>query len=160
MSIPIYVVDAFTSEPFKGNPAGVCLLPEPRDAAWMQNVAAEMKHAETAFLVKREDGYDLRWFTPAVEVKLCGHATLASAHALWQQGHAPKDSILRFFTVSGELRATRDGEWIVLDFPARPPVPTTAPSALLDALGVKPLYVGKSEYDFLVLVENEDQVRQ
>src|SRR5438093_13004494 len=87
MSIPVYTVDAFTDRPFAGNPAGVCLLESPRDAAWMQSIAREMNLSETAFLVPHAgDGFDLRWFTPAAEVKLCGHATLASAHTLWESG--------------------------------------------------------------------------
>src|SRR5678810_963324 len=98
MRIPLYQVDAFTAEPFAGNPAAVCILPEPRDAAWMQNVAREMNLAETAFLVRQADGFDLRWFTPAVEVDLCGHATLASAHALWEEGYVKPPQKVRFFT--------------------------------------------------------------
>jgi PhzF family phenazine biosynthesis protein len=160
MSIPIYVVDAFTAEPFKGNPAGVCLLPEAHDVDWMQNVAKEMKHAETAFLVKRSDGWDLRWFTPAVEVNLCGHATLASAHILYQQGHAAKSDQLRFFTRSGELNAECSGDWITLNFPTQPAEPVSPPSALLEGLKLSPLYVGRDADDYLVLLENEKAVRE
>ena len=119
MGIPISQVDAFTDRPFSGNPAAVCLLPEARDAAWMQNVAAEMNLSETAFLVRKNGGYDLRWFTPKLEVDLCGHATLASAHVLWQQGKATSNEI-RFSTRSGILTAlNRQGE-IELDFPLEP----------------------------------------
>ena len=106
MPLTITQVDAFTSEPFGGNPAAVCLLPAPADAVWMQKVAGEMNLSETAFLVRREaDGFDLRWFTPAVEVDLCGHATLASAHVLWEEGHLPPDAPAVFHTRSGRLSA-------------------------------------------------------
>ena len=107
-------------EPFSGNPAAVVVLPVSADAGWMQRVAAEMNLSETAFLVPQADGFDLRWFTPAVEVDLCGHATLASAHALWQAGYLPLDAQARFHTKSGLLTATRVGEWIELDFPGGP----------------------------------------
>src|SRR4029453_3308023 len=109
------------SEPFAGNPAAVCVLPEPRDARWMQHVAREMNLAETAFLQRRADGYDLRWFTPAVEVDLCGHATLASAHVLWETGQLAPTEPARFHTRSGVLTATRRDDWIDLDFPVTPP---------------------------------------
>jgi PhzF family phenazine biosynthesis protein len=137
-SVPLHQVDAFTSEPFRGNPAAVCLLDGPREPAWMQSVAAEMNLAETAFLWREGDGHRLRWFTPAVEVPLCGHATLASAHVLWSVGAAPPDAEIAFETLSGRLTAARDGEWIRLDFPALPPraEPCAPPPRLLDALGV------------------------
>jgi len=118
MPVPMYVVDAFTSRPFSGNPAGVCLLTEPADMDWMQSVAAEMKHAETAFLVPREDGLALRWFTPTTEVDLCGHATLASAHILWEIGYLGEEEEAVFHTKSGVLTCTRHGYGIQMDFPA------------------------------------------
>ena len=96
MGVAIFQVDAFTDRPFAGNPAAVCILPEPRDAGWTQSVAAEMNLAETAFLWRREDGFALRWFTPTVEVPLCGHATLASAHLLWEEGRVPPGDPIRF----------------------------------------------------------------
>jgi PhzF family phenazine biosynthesis protein len=117
-------IDAFTSVPFKGNPAGVCILPEPAEDGWMQAVAAEMNVAETAFLWPLDDGFSLRWFTPTVEVDLCGHATLASAHALWESGALDRDNQAVFATRSGRLTADRDGVWIVLDFPAEGPEET------------------------------------
>ena len=121
MEIPILQIDAFTSEPFKGNPAAVCLLDEPRSAEWMQNVAAEMNLSETAFVVPRaEGGFDLRWFTPAIEISLCGHATLASAHALWETRRLAVADEARFHTLSGWLSARRSGSRIEMDFPARP----------------------------------------
>src|SRR3954470_22789753 len=121
MPVDIVTVDAFTDRPFAGNPAAVCLLESYDDDAWMQAVAREMNLSETAFVVRRDDGdWDLRWFTPTVEVDLCGHATLASAHVLWQDGHVATDAAIRFHTRSGVLGAEADGDWIELDFPAAP----------------------------------------
>jgi predicted PhzF superfamily epimerase YddE/YHI9 len=121
MGQPVVTVDAFTDRPFAGNPAAVCVLPGPADEGWMQNVAREMNYSETAFLVEGDDGWDLRWFSPTVEVDLCGHATLASAHLLWQDGHAPAGEPIRFHTRSGVLEARSENEWIALDFPAATP---------------------------------------
>lgn len=159
MTVPIFQVDAFTDRPFAGNPAAVCILPEPASAAWMQNVATEMNLSETAFLHQQADGFSLRWFTPAVEVDLCGHATLASAHILWEAGHLPADEPARFHTHSGLLTAQRRGDWIELDFPALPPEPSTPPEGLADALGVTPQYVGKTGFAYLVEVDAEATVR-
>jgi PhzF family phenazine biosynthesis protein len=159
MSLPIVQIDAFASRPFEGNPAAVCILPAARDAAWMQDVAREMNLAETAFLVRGESGYDLRWFTPAIEVDLCGHATLASAHALWEGGHLAKDETARFQTRSGLLTARKIDDWIELNFPATPASETPAPEGLAAALGVEPLLVGQSRFDFLVEVGSEAIVR-
>jgi PhzF family phenazine biosynthesis protein len=161
MGVVIFQVDAFTGEPFKGNPAGVCLLKAPAEAAWMQNVAAEMNLAETAFPLPEGDGFRLRWFTPKVEVKLCGHATLATAHVLWQEGILAANEEARFKTLSGLLTARRDGEWIELNFPARP-IQGGIPDwidGLVGALGVKPSYVGMSAEDVLVEVADEAAVR-
>src|ERR1051325_4991374 len=127
MTIPLFHVDAFTDHPFAGNPAAVCLLPAWREDRWLQAVAGEMNLSETAFLVKNADGFDLRWFTPRIEVDLCGHATLASAHILWQQRVAPGDTI-RFSTKSGILTANRHGDEIELDFPLVPEEPAKAPA--------------------------------
>jgi PhzF family phenazine biosynthesis protein len=138
----IVQVDAFTDRPFHGNPAAVCLLDAPRDAAWMQAVAGEMNLAETAFLWPENGAFRLRWFTPAVEVDLCGHATLASAHVLWQEGHLAPDAEARFDTRSGRLTARRAGDWIEMDFPAEPADPDPAPPGLLDALGVTAVWTG------------------
>jgi len=153
MSLTIVQVDAFTSSAFGGNPAAVCVLPEAREAAWMQNVAMEMNLSETAFLVKWGDGFDLRWFTPSVEVDLCGHATLASAHALWENGHIAADEQARFHTRSGLLTADRKGEWIELDFPAKVETAAVPPPGLLESLGVPVKYVGRNQFDYLVEVE-------
>jgi len=161
MAIPIFQVDAFAEEPFKGNPAGVCLLPAPADAAWMQNVAAEMNVAETAFPLPEGDGFRLRWFTPKVEVKLCGHATLATAHILWETGILGSDREARFQTLSGLLTARRDGALIELDFPARPPLPKPPEwaDAVVGALGIKPVYIGMSAEDVLFEAADEEEVR-
>ncbi|HZS78716.1 MAG TPA: PhzF family phenazine biosynthesis protein [Ktedonobacteraceae bacterium] len=159
MSQPIYQVDSFTNRPFAGNPAGVCILAQPREDAWMQNVACEMNLSETAFLLQQEDGYNLRWFTPAVEVDLCGHATLASAHILWETGTLPPDQQARFYTRSGLLTADRRGEWIEMDFPAKPEEPADAPDEVLEALSVPAKYIGRSQFDLLVELDSEDVVR-
>lgn len=153
-------VDAFTREMFKGNPAAVCLLRKPVDKSWMQDVAAEMNLSETSFLLRRSSrAFGLRWFTPKVEVDLCGHATLASAHVLWEDGLAPPDAVLLFETRSGVLRAVRHADWIELDFPAEPPQPAEPPSELVAALGVKPRYVGRNRFDYLLEVDSEADVR-
>jgi PhzF family phenazine biosynthesis protein len=159
MGLKIVQVDAFTEKPFAGNPAVVCILPEPRDETWMQNIAREMNLSETAFLVGREDGFELRWFTPAVEVDLCGHATLASAHVLWEEGHIRSNEPARFHTKSGLLTAGRDGNWIELDFPAILQDEEEAPTGLLEALGVEPDFVGRGGDEYLVEVKSEDIVR-
>jgi len=155
----IVQVDAFTDRAFSGNPAAVCVLPGPRDEAWMQAVAREMNLSETAFLHPEADGYRLRWFTPSVEVDLCGHATLASAHVLWQDGHLAPGDIARFHTRSGTLTARRDGDWIELEFPALPASPIDPPPELGRALGVEPRYVGRSRFDLLVELDDEAAVR-
>lgn len=153
-------VDAFADKPFAGNPAAVCILPTPRDEQWMQNVAREMNLSETAFLVKQQDGYDLRWFTPAVEVELCGHATLASAHVLWEEGHLKTHEAAHFHTKSGLLTAKRVGDWMDLDFPSTPEEPAEAPPQLLQALKVSPRYVGKNRFDYLLEAESDRIVRE
>lgn len=159
MGLAIVQVDAFTDTPFAGNPAAVCVLPAAREERWMQQVAREMNLSETAFLLRRADGFDLRWFTPVVEVDLCGHATLASAHVLWEEGHLEAGKIARFHTRSGLLTAERHGAWIELNFPALPEEQMTPPAELARALGVTPVYVGKNQSGFLVQVASEEQVR-
>lgn len=159
MGIPIIQADAFTDRPFGGNPAAVCLLPEPREASWMQDVAREMNLSETAFLHPEADGYRLRWFTPAVEVDLCGHATLASAHVLWEAGRLRPDQPARFATRSGPLTAWRQGEWIEMDFPAKPPEPAAAPPGLAAALGITPRAVARNQFDYLVEVDSEEVLK-
>lgn len=160
MSQKIYQVDAFTGQPFSGNPAGVCILDGPAEETWMQNVAAEMNLAETAFLYPVEDGYNLRWFTPAVEVDLCGHATLASAFVLYETGLLGKNERATFFTKSGTLTADKLDDKIELDFPATPASPVQPDPRLTAALGVTALWIGRNEYDYLVQVENEKVIPQ
>jgi PhzF family phenazine biosynthesis protein len=152
---PITVVDAFTSVPFAGNPAAVCVLKQERSAAWMQSVAKEMNLSETAFLLSEgENVYRLRWFTPKVEVKLCGHATLASAHVLWEEGQAPAS--LHFETLSGRLTAEqREEGWIALNFPSQPVTESVCPPELCQGLGVEPVSVAKYDSGFLVEVANK-----
>jgi PhzF family phenazine biosynthesis protein len=159
MAQHIYQVDAFTDRPFAGNPAGVCVLDGSADEAWMQDVAREMNLSETAFLYREGDGYRLRWFTPAVEVDLCGHATLASAHVLWESGYLWTSEPALFQTRSGLLTAEKRGDWIEMDFPATPPAAAEAPAGLIEALGVTPLYVGRTKFDYLIEVAGEQEVR-
>lgn len=160
MPIRIVQVDAFTNRPFAGNPAAVCVLQEARPEQWMRDVAAEMNLSETAFLVPQNGGYNLRWLTPAVEVDLCGHATVASAHVLWQDGHLPEGQQARFHTRSGLLTADRRGEWIELDFPVKLAVAAEPPPDLLPALGVvQPGFVGKNAFDYMVEVDTEEMLR-
>ncbi len=159
MGLTIFQVDAFTDKPFAGNPAGVCVLPGPADESWMQAVACEMNLSETAFLYPEEHGFRLRWFTPAVEVDLCGHATLASAHILWEAGYLPAGEQARFYTRSGLLTADlQEGGWIELDFPATPEKPAEAPPYLIEALGVPARYIGKNVFDYLVEVDAQELV--
>jgi PhzF family phenazine biosynthesis protein len=161
MSVRIVQVDAFTNRPFAGNPAAVCVLPEPRPDQWLRDVAREMNLSETAFLTPQDGGYNLRWLTPAVEVDLCGHATVASAHVLWQDGHLPEGRQARFHTRSGLLTADRRGEWIELDFPAKIAEPAEAPPELLRSLGVeRAKFVGRNAFDYLVEVDSEDTLRK
>ena len=162
LDLDLYQVDAFAERPFAGNPAAVCLLEQPGDARWMQDVAREMNLSETAFLEPAGDGFHLRWFTPAVEVELCGHATLASAHVLWESGRLDPSATARFHTLSGLLTAQRQGEWIELDFPAKPVDEVSPPEGLIAALGADPpapLFIGKSRFDYLVELPSEGAVR-
>jgi PhzF family phenazine biosynthesis protein len=152
-------VDAFATGPFSGNPAAVLVLDEPAPDPWMQDVAGEMNLSETAFVVPRADGYDLRWFTPAAEVDLCGHATLASAHVLWEDGHLAAESEARFHTRSGLLTAHRDGDWIEMDFPAEPATTAEPPVGLVDSLGIEPVWCGQNRMDWLVEVADAEAVR-
>lgn len=160
MSIPVFQVDAFTGIPFKGNPAGVCLLDEDMPDRWMQCVAMEMNLSETAFLLPEGEGHRLRWFTPLVEVDLCGHATLASAHVLAETGQLQPGGTAHFFTRSGLLTARLIGEGMIeLNFPIKPLQAAPAPAGLLEALGVQPVFIGKNVFDYLVEVASETEVR-
>jgi PhzF family phenazine biosynthesis protein len=160
MSLKIYQVDAFADRPFSGNPAAVCLLPEAAEESWLQAVASEMNLSETAFLLKQQDGYNLRWFTPKVEVDLCGHATLASAHVLWETGLLEKSQPARFHSRSGLLTAQKQGDLIEMNFPATLPSPADAPENLLSALSATPKYIGKSRFDYLLELASEAAVRE
>ena len=158
MSLAFDQVDAFTGEPFAGNPAAVVIVPESPDASWMQEVAAEMNLSATAFVLPRGGGeYGLRWFTPAIEVALCGHATLASAAALWRRGAG--EPTLVFHTRSGPLRCWRREEWIEMDFPATPLTPCEPVARAAEALGVEPRWFGRSRFDLVVEVADETAVR-
>jgi predicted PhzF superfamily epimerase YddE/YHI9 len=158
--LPLFHVDAFTERLFSGNPAAVCILDADREEAWFQAVAAEMNLSETAFLRRDGKGWRLRWFTPTVEMDLCGHATLASAHVLWEEGHAAPGDVLSFDTRSGELKAVKRGEDIELDFPAEPAWPVDPPVGLLEALGVAaPRAVAANRMDYLVALDTEGLVR-
>ncbi len=172
MPHPLIQVDAFTAEPYAGNPAAICLLEKPADEKWMQSVAREMNLSETAYLVPEQENvrgpraaeplgasFGLRWFTPAAEVDLCGHATLASAHVLWEEGKLAPEAPARFHTKSGLLTCTRKGEWIEMDFPAAPVEGADPPGALVEALGITPKYVGKTPFDFFVEAPSEEIVR-
>ncbi len=159
MAQEIIQVDAFATRAFAGNPAGVCIMDAAREDAWMQAVAREMNLSETAFLVRDGDGYRLRWFTPAVEVALCGHATLASAHVLWESGRLDGAATARFHTRSGLLTAKRIDGVIEMDFPAVTPEPAEAPAGLLDALGVPAVAVLRNRFDYLVEVASAEDVR-
>jgi PhzF family phenazine biosynthesis protein len=163
--LPLLQIDAFTRDAFGGNPAAVVVLDGPRDAAWLQAVAGEMNLSETAFLLRRADSrFDLRWFTPAVEVTLCGHATLASAHALWSTGRTHAGAPIVFETLSGALTARPGPEGaITIDLPLRPIAPATLPAGIAEALGIEPLTVraarkGPGDTDYLVEVADERMV--
>lgn len=160
MEITIETVDAFTDRPFSGNPAAVCLLDTPRPDEWMQSVAAEINLSETAFLLPENDGFRLRWFTPLAEVELCGHATLASAHILFQKGLSGSNTSISFYTLSGKLIATLDRGNILMDFPSEPVSSVAAMPELAAALGVSPTFTGKNRMDYLVEVEHEEMVRK
>jgi PhzF family phenazine biosynthesis protein len=159
MNLAIVQVDAFTNTAFSGNPAAVCVLPRACAERWMQDVAREMNLSETAFLVRQGEAYHLRWFTPVVEVDLCGHATLASAHVLWEHGYADPAAEIQFHTRSGLLSARRDGRWIEMDFPAEPEREVHGAPELAAALGATPRYVGQNRFDYLVELASEDIVR-
>lgn len=158
LGTPLFQVDAFADRPFTGNPAAVCLLETATEPEWMQSVALEMNLSETAFLVPRDDDYDLRWFTPVTEVDLCGHATLASAHVLWETERLKSDEMAHFHTRSGLLTATQVGDLIELDFPATPPEPIEPPEGLADLLGSVPRYVGRTPFDLLLELTDEEEL--
>ncbi|MEL6260061.1 MAG: PhzF family phenazine biosynthesis protein [Cyanobacteria bacterium J06626_6] len=161
MELTLIQVDAFSNRPFQGNPAAVCVTDTPLEENLMQAIAQEMNLSETAFLVPIEGGYHLRWFTPAAEVDLCGHATLASAHVLWQEGYLSADATAKFSTKSGWLSAKQDGDWIAMDFPSQP---VTANQYIMPQL-VKALCchsniraVSKNDTNYLVELQSESAI--
>jgi PhzF family phenazine biosynthesis protein len=158
MSLPYFHVDAFTGRMFAGNPAGVCMLADWLPTETMQRIAAEHNLAETAFFVQRESAYELRWFTPAVEVDLCGHATLASAHVLFEHFRL-SESVVHFQTRSGLLAVHRDDDRLTLDFPAWPPNECRPPTELIEGLGAAPTFAGKSR-DYVAIFDSEDEIRR
>ncbi len=163
MSLPLCIVDAFTTEVFRGNPAAVCFLDAPRPDAWMQKVAIEMNLSETAFVLPQGEDYSLRWFTPGVEVPLCGHATLATAHVLWEGGRLRRDQAARFHTKSGLLTARLAGPGIEMDFPSLPVEQSPLFGDAQKALGVTPYIAARTpearEMNFLIELESEQAVR-
>ncbi|MBW4482344.1 MAG: PhzF family phenazine biosynthesis protein [Tildeniella torsiva UHER 1998/13D] len=159
MTISLTQVDAFTDAAFGGNPAAVCALPEAPPDRWMQQVAQEMNLSETAFFYPEADGYRLRWFTPTVEVDLCGHATLATCHVLWSEGHLSNEQPATFHTRSGVLTARRLGDWIELNFPANPSHPIAEPDGLANALGTTPKAIVENSLGYLVELESAAAVR-
>lgn len=169
MGFKVFHVDAFSHAPFSGNPAAVCVLTEPRSYIWMQRVAEEMNLSETAFLIRPTaeepeaaefaNSYHLRWFTPTVEVELCGHATLASAHMLWEQGYLQPNEDAHFWTQSGWLHAAKREGWIEMNFPLEPEHETNIPKDLLRALDLPITYVGQNRFDYLVEVDCETSLR-
>lgn len=155
----MYMVDAFTNKRFSGNPAAVCFLEVALPDFRLAQIAAEMNLSETAFVLAGKEGLELRWFTPKAEVDLCGHATLAAAHALWESGRLPSTEKAEFMTKSGLLTVARDGDWYVMDFPSESPASVSAPKELIEALGLIPRYVGRNRMDYVVEVEDEETVR-
>ena len=160
MSIKIFQVDAFTSEPFKGNPAAVCILEKNVSDEWLQGVATEMNLSETAFITATEERnkYKLRWFTPKVEVDLCGHATLATAHVLYQNNYVSSSETIFFETKSGILKTLKNENYIQLDFPETPVSDNELPKGIENIIGAKVMYSGKSIFDYFLLLEDEAQL--
>jgi PhzF family phenazine biosynthesis protein len=164
MTTRITQVDAFTAQPFRGNPAAICIFSAPPDDAWMREVAREMNLSETAFLHPEADGYRLRWLTPSVEVDLCGHATLAAAHVLWEEGHLAPECPARFYTRSGLLTCVRrpsstGSHWIEMNFPVKLAAAAEAPPQLAAALGAELLFTGRNQFDYLAEVASEEVLR-
>jgi PhzF family phenazine biosynthesis protein len=160
MRIPIYQIDAFTNEPFKGNPAAVCLLSEAISENRMQKIALEMNLSETAFLLPEDEGFRLRWFTPLVEVELCGHATLASSFILFNQELVKKNDPIHFFTRSGELKASIQGDWINLNFPGFEEKPFLEAEMLKTILQEDPINIVSSGENVIVELKTSNEIRQ
>jgi PhzF family phenazine biosynthesis protein len=159
--LELHLIDAFSSGPFTGNPAAVVLLDHARPDSWLQQVAMEMNQAETAFLLRQDDGWSLRWLTPVAEVALCGHATVASTHFLWERGDLAVDQVARFHTLSGVLTAVRNAQGeITLDFPGIPSNPLAPPDDIAAVLGVTPRQTLRGRYDLLCVVDDAAAVRR
>jgi PhzF family phenazine biosynthesis protein len=158
MHAELHLVDAFTGTPFRGNTAAVCILEKPADTEWMQHVATEMNHPETAFLLPIPGSWNLKWFTPLQEVDLCGHGTLAAAFVLWESGRVKPNLPISFDTLSGTLTAQKDGQRITLDFPAEPVTATGPVPGLKKALGVEPVFTGRNRFDILAELPSADDV--
>lgn len=156
MDIPIYQVDAFTNQVFSGNPAAVCLLQEWLSFEQMLQIAQENNLAETAYCLMQEDTFSIKWFTPEIEMDLCGHATLATAHVLFQY-RFPEREVLTFQSNSGELRVSRHEDWYQLDFPTRDPVPSELPAVILEGIGATPEKVLKAR-DYVLVFETQEQI--
>jgi PhzF family phenazine biosynthesis protein len=159
MAVRVFYIDAFTGKAFAGNQAAVCLLDQAADEQWMQSVAAEIGFSETAFIVRKGNDFSLRWFTPSCEMELCGHATLASAHALWQEGWLTRDKKAVFHTAGGVLTAKEISSGIEMDFPAESAATAEAPHGLAEALGAEPKHIARSRMDILVEVDDAATVR-
>jgi len=159
--VKMFIVDSFTDKIYKGNPAAVCLIEKKLNELEYQNIAMEMNLSETAFLLKKsENVYDLRWFTPEEEVNLCGHATLASAHILWEQGIAAKNLPISFNTLSGVLSAKYEQDWITLDFPAQNPVESKGDPDLLEAIPGDKISILEDELSYIIIMKNEEDIRE
>lgn len=158
MNEEIHVADAFTHKVFRGNPAAVCILKDDADPGWMQQVAAEMRHSETAFLSRKPDGWNLRWFTPESEVDLCGHATLAAAFVLWNTGREAPGSVITFSTRSGQLSARQEKTGIALDFPVVPVSPCDPPEGIAAAFGAPVIFSGRTRYDLFIELPTAEDV--
>lgn len=156
---PIYTVDAFADAPFRGNPAGVCFLMGHQPEEWMQQLAMEMNLSETAFFMHKGDVFSLRWFTPAAEVDLCGHATLATAHIIWESQVVGIDEMIKFETRSGILTAKRKGDWIELDFPAKRAQSAPAPDGLLESIGIEAAGCFRNQFDYLLELPTAEDIR-
>lgn len=158
--IIIYHVDAFTTEAFKGNPAGVCILDSEPSVTWMQNIAMELNLSETAFVFPGIESRTIRFFTPETEVPLCGHATLSAGHIMYERDKIPPDQEISLLSKAGELKIRKDGEWITLNFPSYPVKQVPVPPELMQLIGVKPLEFYKSSFGWtLALIDNEQIIR-
>ena len=159
--VEIFQVDAFTDHAFGGNPAGVCILKKDASAEWKQQVAAEMNLSETAFVRRLdEQRFALQWFTPTVEVELCGHATLATAHVLWQTDLVDEADSIFFETRSGVLTCKNMAGKVQMNFPANAAHDFAVDQGIIDCLGVNPIYTGKNTFDLLIEVASENEVRR